>query len=289
MPRWFTVVDPTGDLTVDFNQTEAGLLVPDANGVYWAIEELEGWDGPNVRQVLVDPYGIDGQILGVNELAERVITFANGFALAPSEDARWAAEAQFGQLFASTLAQGHTGVTVHENPDKFINGFLNSKPEWKELPPGSAAQLPNAWPFQFEVSLLCPFPIKQSTNEASPFQLTRNGTVGIPTLGNYPIWPSIEFIFPCNNDFVSNEAGLEILLTSANRGSNDAMPDQITIDLYNKTCLDGNGNPAWDCVGAIQFFQLKPQAGSFLQYHLGSARSGSHTQEAYAIWSDAWL
>lgn len=292
MPRYYTITDPTGELTIDFNHVnpDTGLLIPDGNGVFWSIEELEGWDGPDVRQVLVDPYGEDGIIVGVNELAGRLITLTNGFALAPTEEARWVAELQFGQLLAATVPQGQAQVVVHEDLDRLVTGYLASKPEWKEVPPGSAAQLPNAWPFQFEASLICPIPVKQSSNESSPFSLTRDGTDTVPTLGNYPIWPIFIVQYPCNNDTLTDQLGHQIQFTSANRGSNAAppMPTQITLDVYNRTCTDQDGFAAWDIIAAFDAFQLLPQSGSTVSYHLGSA-SPTGTQEAQVGWSDAWL
>lgn len=294
MPRWYTVTDPTGVLSINFNETndDTGQLVPDGNGVYWAIEELEGWDGPDVRQVLVDPYGIDGTIVGVNELQSRLITFANGFAIAPSESARWAAESQWGMLLAATLAQGTCHVVVHEGEtDLYLDGYLASKPEYKEVPPGSSGQTPDAWPFQFEGSLICPFPIKQVTPSGrSPQELDRDGSVAIDTFGNYPAWPVFTLDYPCNGDYIEDDLGNQILITSANRGTNAAppMPTAIEIDLYNQTCVDQDGNSAWDVVAAIAFFQLKPNGGTTITYHLGSA-SPSGTQEAYCSWNDAWL
>jgi hypothetical protein len=293
MPRSYTVTDPTGVLTRTFNEvnSETGLLVPDENGVYWSIEELDGWDGPDVRQVLVDLYGVDGTIVGFNELASRLLTMTNGFAIAPSEDARWNAELELGQLFGATLALGQSLIVVHEDIDRFAYGYLSSKPEWKEAPPGSAAQLPNAWPFQFEASLICPIPIKRSDSESSGMSLERDGTTPIPTTGNYPTLPTFILAYPCNGDYVIDPStGYGFTITSTNRGTNDAppMPTSIEISFQARTCVDQDGNPAWDVIQSLSYFTLKPNEGSSVEYHLGSA-SPSGTQECYCYWEDAWL
>ena len=291
MPRSYTVTDPTGVLTINFNETSGGLAVPDDSGVYWMVEELEGWDGPDVRQVLIDTYGEDGVAVGVNELSSRLITLSNGFAAAPSEATKWAAQSQFGQLLAATVPQGMCTVVVHEDIDRTIKGYLASKPEWKDVPPGSlASYLPGAWPFQFEASLVCPNPLKGSTNGDSPFELTRDGSAAIPTLGNYPTPCVLHLEYPCNNDYIEDQAGNRITITTAYRGSNYAppMPTDLYIDTGARTVYDQDGNPAWDCIASVGWFQLLPNGGSTLTYHLGSS-SPSGTQEAYAAWYDAWL
>jgi hypothetical protein len=292
VPRWYSITDPTGVLTVNFNGpfTDTGLIVPDENGVYWTIEELEGWDGPDMRQVLIDIYGVDGIDVGVNEFSSRLLTLSNGFAFAPSENAKWNAQHQFGQLLAATLAQGECQVVVHEDTDYYISGYLASKPEWKDVPPGSVASYApvGQWPFQFEASLVCPYPLKLSANGASPYFLPRDGSAVVPTLGNYPTNPTITFDFPANNDSVTDQDGNTILVTSTYRGSNADMPDALHIDVAARTVTDQIGNPAWDCIATIQWFQLKPQSGSTLAYHLGSS-SPLGTQQCAVAWLDAWL
>lgn len=286
MPRSYTITDPTGDLTITFNETEDGLLVPDDNGVFWSIEEMEGWDGPDVRQVLVDPYGIDGTIVGVNELSSRLLTLSNGFALAPSEDARWNAELQFGQLMGATVAQGVCTVVVHEDIDRYAYGYLASKPEWKEAPPGAAAQLVNAWPFQFEASLICPYPLKQSPNDSSPWALEQGGTVNIPTLGNYPTQAVFIWSYPVNGDYVNDQFGNEISITNANRVPNtpNPMPTQITLDVYHRTCVDQDGIPAWDVISAFVPIQLLPNGGTLITYRGANPSAACEVQ-----WGDSWL
>jgi hypothetical protein len=290
MPRSYSITDPTGVLTIDFNETDDGFLVPDTNGVFWSIEELEGWDGPDVRQVLIDPYGIDGVIVGVNEYSSRTLTFSNGFAAAPNEEARWVAESQWGQLLAATVAQGMCHLVVHEDIDRFMDGYIASKPEYKEVPPGSMVGLVNAWPFQLEGSLVCPFPLKQSVNSNSGMNLTRDGTVAIPTLGNYPTWPNFTFDFPVDGDYIADDQGNRIVITNVNRGSAFAppMPVALHVNLGLRTVTDEVGNPAWDVINSIDFFQLKPNGGTDITYQLGGA-SPSGTQFAQCAWYDAWL
>jgi hypothetical protein len=291
MPRWYEITDPTGTLTIPFNQTSDGLLVPDDNGVYWSIEELDGWDGPDVRQVLIDTYGQDGVALGVNEFSSRTLTLSNGFVFAPSEAARFVAETQYATLLAATKAQGPCLIVVHEDIDRYMYGFLASKPEYKEVPPGAVASYfpTEQWPFQINGSLLCPDPIKNSANGASPQSLVRNGSIAIPTLGNYPVWPVITFDFPANNDTIVNDQnGLGIVVTSQYRGSNADMPDALHIDMLNRTVTDQVGQPAWDCISAIEWFQIQPNGVTTVSYHLGSS-SPLGTQEAVVAWNDAWL
>ena len=293
MPRWYTITDPTGVLTIDFNGpfTDDGRIVPDESGVYWTIEELEGWDGPDVRQVLVDIYGEDGVDVGINEFAGRTITLSNGFAFAPSEDARWKAQLRFGQLLAATVAQGRCTVVVHEDIDRTITGYLASKPEWKDVPPGSVASyFPTAqWPFQLEASLICPNPLKGSTaTVAQPQWLPRDGSAVIETEGNYPTPCQIRFVFPANNDSVTDQDGNSIVITSTYRGGNAYMPDAILIDTGARTVVDQDNNPAWDCIASIGWFRLLPNGGSTIAYHLGSS-SPLGTQECGVYWYDAWL
>ena len=66
------------------------------------------------------------------------------------------------------------------------------------------------------------------------------------------------------------------------------MPTDLYIDTGARTVYDQDGNPAWDCIASVGWFQLLPNGGSTLTYHLGSS-SPSGTQEAYAAWYDAWL
>lgn len=291
MPRWYEITDSTDTLTIAFNETSDGLLVPDSNGVYWSIEELLGWDGPDVRQVSVDTYGVDGVALGVNELAARTLTLSNGFVFAPSEEARWIAENQWAQLLSATKAQGPLTVVVHEDQVRTILGYLASKPEYKEVPPGAVGSYfpVEQWPFQIEGSILCPNPVKSAYNGNSPQSLTRNGTIAIETTGNYPAYPVLTFDFPANGDTIVNaENDLGVVITSQYRGSNADMPDALHIDMLNRTVTDQAGNPAWDCISSIEWFVLQPNAGTSLTYTLGSA-SPLGTQEAVCAWNDAWL
>lgn len=287
---WVTIYAPVGGLSIDFNHTDDGLLVPDENGVFWTIEEFDGWDGADVRQVTLDEYGNDGIAVGVNEFASRLVTLKNGFAFAPSESARWGAQNQFGQLLAATVAQGPCFMVVHQDIDRFMYGYLASKPEYKDVPRGTVAGYfpTQQYPFQFEGSLLCPFPIKQSVAESSPMELTRDGSVAIPTAGNYPVLPKFTFAFPANGDMIFDQVGNVIVVTSAIRGSNADMPNELIIDCQARTVKDGNGNLAWDCIQSIGWPQLEPNSATLISYTLGSS-SPLGTQEGYVTWNDAWL
>lgn len=290
MGTWVTVENAIGSVSIDFNQTDDGLLIPDENGVYWTIEFLDGWDGADVRQVSLDEYGEDGIAIGVSEFASRLLTLKNGFAFAPSEAARWAAENEFTGLVAATVPSGMCKFTVHQEIDRTIWGYLSSKPEWKEVPRGSIASYfpTQQWPFQFEASIICPNPLKSSVNESSPFELTRDGEVYVPTGGNYPTQPLYIFAFPANGDTIEDGNGNVIVVTSANRGGNSGMPNELWVNCATRNVTDGDGNPAWDCIASVGWPELLAGGLTQIAYHLGSA-SGRGTQEAYAEWTDSWI
>lgn len=290
MGTWYTVENSIGNVSIDFNKTDDGLLIPDSNGVFWTIDFLDGWDGADVRQVSLDLYGNDGIAVGVSELASRLLTLKSGFAFAPSEDARWAAENEYSGLVTATVPGGLCKVTVHQEIDRFIWAYLSSKPEYQDVPRGSIASYfpTQQWPFQFEASLICPNPVKQSVTEESPFELTRNGTVNVPTGGNYPTQPLYIFAFPANGDYIEDGEGNRVTVTSANRGGNASMPNELWINCATHEVTDGDLNPAWDCVSQVAWPQLLQDGLTAIAYHLGSA-SPRGTQQAYAEWTDSWI
>ena len=298
MGSWYTITDPFGQVTIDFNEVdENGLLIPDDNGTVWSVEELLGVDSADVRQVTLDKFGNDGISMAVDEFSSRTLTLSNGFGMAVSEDARYAAREELATLLAATLPRGPCLVTIHEDIDRFCYAYMTSKHNFKDSPEGAVAGSgrglgqPDGFPFQFDASLVCPDPLKYSVNGASPTILARDAVTSVFQMGDYPTWPTLTVAYPCDGDFIIDQTARGVIFTNQYRsGSNANMPDLVTIDFENKTVVDQTGASAWDTILSAFFFQLAPDlnGGAAIIYQLGSS-SPNGIQEASIEWFDAWV
>lgn len=88
---------------------------PDANGIEWIISELDGWDSPELRQNLLNPTTIHGQVIGESLYGGRAMT-ATGWICVPNEASFWTARNTLAA--ATNLVSTEGTLIVRETPPK---------------------------------------------------------------------------------------------------------------------------------------------------------------------------
>ena len=86
-------------------------LGPDANGFEWIINELEGWDSPEMRLQLLNPTAVHGAVIGQSLYGPRPMT-ASGWIGVPDEPGFWAARNILAT--ATNLVTASADLVVHE-------------------------------------------------------------------------------------------------------------------------------------------------------------------------------
>lgn len=154
------VVVTLGTVTLD------GTTV-DANGAIWHLQEIDGWDSPDLRATIHDLPGHDREALGPLLHRGRALSL-RGKCQTPTDAAFWASRAK---LAGATLLTSSAGeLTVAETTTKKI--AVNRAGRVLMKPLGGLRG------FEFEVPLIAPDPRIVSTNDyfiAAPGTATNNG------------------------------------------------------------------------------------------------------------------
>lgn len=142
-------------LRVDLGGVEFNSGNPDADGNVWWMTEFDGWDSPDLRQVLVEPTGQHGSHIASATFAARAIVIG-GVVKSPTQEAFWQAYSKVSAI--TNHLHSTIDMTVQEIPyTKRLAVARGGRPR-KQI---RVAHI------EFELPLLAPDPLKYNNDESS--------------------------------------------------------------------------------------------------------------------------
>ena len=233
----------------------------DANGAFWDVVALEGWDSPELRSELLALPGDDRQAIGPVRYNARALSIV-GECTVPSEAAFWLSKAKI--MGATNLTRAAGTLTVTETTTKKIAVYRAGRVLWRPVHSLVKAD--------FEIPLMAPDP-RILANTATT--LTGSGTA--TNTGNFKASPVLT---------VTGSAAGPIVATNSTTGRTvtvtTAVPaaQQLVIDFKARTILL-NGVNRYDLVtGTPQWWDVEPGANTIVY-------SGGGT--AVLSWNDSWI
>lgn len=166
--------------------------VPDADGAFWRLAAIDGWDSPEVRQQFHEPTGRHGLRLGSSLYGPRALLLA-GSCVVPSDAAFWLA---FNRLAAVTAFPATPTLAVYETTPKSCAVVRSDRIRMKPFGPLNG--------FEFEVPLIAVDPRKYALSNTSTALPGTGGTTATNT-GTVETWPTLTVEGPgSGNVIVSN-------------------------------------------------------------------------------------
>lgn len=240
-----------------------GSDTPDLNSAVWSVQEIDGWDSPDLRMELLDLPGQDRQALGPIHHKGRAISL-RGKCATPTDASFWASRARLAAATLLTTAVGSLAVaeTATRKIDVHRSGRLLMRP-WR-----------NIRGFDFEVPLLAPDP-RILANAPT----TLAGAAGTATNnGNFKASPTLTI--------TGSAAGpIVVAKTTGTTGSvsiTTSVPaaQLLVVDFRARSVLL-NGVNRYDLVTTTPtWFEIEPGANTITY-------SGGGT--ASLAWSDSWI
>lgn len=249
--------------------------IPDAQGSYWWLEDLDGWDSPDVRGTTLAKISESGERASDLHYRGRSLVFRNGWCESPSESARQHSRDILAAV--TDLVDTATGlVVVNEVVPKqlVVSRFGNTgqgkmtanynrrgiKPGDGELPALPAGM---AYLLKWQAELYAEDPVKYAVTQQSLLMTT--GSITATNQGNRPTYPVMTVTTGGHDPIViantTTGASLElhVPVIPVPPGPLPAMPSSLTVDFYNKSIVDGSSNPRNDIRDlATTFFALVP-------------------------------
>lgn len=267
---------------ITWNNIDAGLLVPDDNGNYWAIEDIVGWDTPVYRSTTLDKLGRPGTTLAMLEQQMRSFTLTNGVCFSTSMDARYAA---MDQLNAALLVDENIGpleLSVQETITRYAYCYVAQDHDLVILPGpgqlgGTLVPASAVWGFKFEAELVAYDPNRYNPSLTSPTTAAITSTT-VTNEGTTDTWPLFTISGATAGDTVT-VAGVTIFTVGF-------LPAPATLIVNCNTGLvtDGSGDNAIGYITGPNFVAGALSPGSNTVVY---TTSGAGTCEI--AYSSAWV
>lgn len=240
-----------------------GNGTPDANGATWHIEEIDGWDAPDLRSTLHDLPGHDRQGLGPLLHRGRAIAL-RGICQTPTDAAFWASRLKLGGATLLTSAGGV--LTVAETTTKKITVYRAGRVLMRPL--GGLKG------FEFEVPLIAPDP-RILANSGSSIVAAGTATNN----GNF----RASWVLT-----VTGSAAGPVVLTRTAPGATRTVSITTSVPAAQQLVVDSkarsvilNGVNRYDLVTATpEWFDLEPGANT-----IGYSGGGTFS----LAWNDSWM
>lgn len=248
-------------LVVTLGALSIGDAAADANGAYWDIVALEGWDSPDLRSLLLSLAGEDRQAIGPVRYNARALSVV-GECTVPTEAAYWLSHAKI--MAATELTRAAGTLTVTETTTKKIAVYRAGRVLWRPVHSLVRAN--------FEIPLVAPDPRKLA-NTAT----TIAGAATATNTGNFPASPTLTVTGAAAGPIViaNTTAGKTVTVTTSVPGG-----QTLVIDFKARTVLL-NGVNRYDLVAATpQWFDIAP-GNNTITYSGGGTPSLS--------WNDSWI
>lgn len=203
------------------------LYGTDADGTRWMlVDDIDGWDTPDIRMSTIDPTAMDGGILGESQYGTRTLTL-RGVAKTTSETNYWKARNKLAE--ATNLIYNSGIMTVDEV--SYVKRVTVRRRDLKMKLRGPSL-------FEWAVSLICLDPVKYNNSETT----TTFGTV--TNNGNHITWPVVTLTSGLNAFVGLGNPGLpgtpSVQLSGMNSGD--------VIDLRNRTVKTSGGVDKYESV-----------------------------------------
>lgn len=233
----------------------------DANGAYWDLNAVEGWDSPELRVSMLELPGEDREAIGPLRYRRRALSLV-GRCIVPTVAALWLSKTKL--MEATNLTRAAGTLTLTETTTKKIAVYRGGRVMWKPLPSLGA--------FDFEVPLIAPDP-RILANTATT--LAGSGTA--TNTGDFKAAPVLTVTGAAAGPIVATNStsGRTVTVTTAVPGG-----QQLVIDFKARTILL-NGVNRYDLVtGTPQWWDVDPGANTIVY-------SGGGTP--LFSWNDSWI
>jgi hypothetical protein len=233
----------------------------DANGAYWDVKAVEGWDSPELRSSLLSLPGEDRQAIGPLRYNARALSVV-GECVVPSEAAYWLSLAKI--MAATELTRASGTLTLTETVTKKIDVYRAGRVLWRPVHSLLRAD--------FEIPLTAPDPRKLANTATT---LAGAGTA--TNTGNFAASPTLTVTGAAAGPIViaNTTAGKTITISTAVPGG-----QQLVVNFRARTILL-NGVSRYDLVAATpQWFDIAP-GNNTITYSGGGTPSLS--------WNDSWI
>ncbi len=273
-----------GGRTIVFNQVEGGLLVPDAQGNCWMVQDIGGWDSADVRTNSFDDVGRDGVFYSEVEHQSRTLTLQGGLCISPTEAARFAAMYALASALNITEANGPGTLSVWEDIERTVGVYkATAHTAQKGWPADFSGSVRGSllWPLTFQAQLVAPDPWKLSASQVGPLTIPRFGGEGgeglaVEPEGTYPSWPVYHITHGADSDLVMVGDVTAFALTD----TYGAIPSELTIDALEQTCVDETGANAYQYLLTPTWVAFPPGVITTVAYY----GSGTGTVIYYNAW-----
>jgi hypothetical protein len=247
--------------------------VADGNGNYWYCDELVGWDAAENRDTLLNRINAHGQIPADLRYNARLLTFAGGVTLCPTDAARDLAMDALSA--AADLVDRYGLITVSEAVPK-VAVVVRSKLQAARR--GGAVIGPHGalFPFGWQLDLYAPDGRKyQATTSSAALGATATNA------GNFPALPVISLTTGGTDPITLTNSTAGLALTLHAQAGQPAMPATLTLDFAAHTIIDGSGNNRYDLRDlTTKWWSLEPGANALT---VTGGASGT------AVWSNTWI
>jgi hypothetical protein len=239
-----------------------GSDTPDLNSAVWSVEEIEGWDSPDLREELLDLPGQDRQAIGPLYYKARALVL-RGACRTPTDASFWASRTRLQTATLLTTAAGT--LTVAETTTKKLEVYRAGRLRMRPYK--------NLRGFVFEVPLTAPDPRILAN---SPTSITPGGTA--TNNGNFKASPTLTVTGSAAGPVViaktTGTTGSVSITTSVPGGQ------QLVVDFKARSVLL-NGVNRYDLITSTPtWFEIEPGANT-ITYSGGGTPSLS--------WSDSWI
>lgn len=240
---------------------------PDSNGVEWWLEDLSGWDSPQLREDLDDRPLAHGAHRGTSYYGARELTLSGHLVSAYGAAARDAAVEEL--VFVTDLTDVDALLVVHELPGKQVSVRRSGRPRLEVLSPFAA---------RFEVDLTAADPRKYAVAEQTLNLSPGSSAAPIVNAGNFRTGT------PLRARFVGPLSSPVLFLPTGPIGlSSVAVGEQIIVDTLEGLVTTGAGATAYSRLTTSGMPHLPARtAGTALLI-------GSGAGHVELTWRDAWL
>lgn len=234
------------------------------------LEEVTGFDSPNVRENVEDLPEWDGAAAGDFYFGSRPVTLS-GRIVSSTATARNAAVVSLQRACRGLRAS----CTIVSQPQGLPNMQIAARVQNLRVTGGFVKQ--------FQIGLICPNPLIVSVTENTTSR-TNVGSITPSNAGNFSSFPRIRITGPITNPTVTNATtGAVLSLT----GTTIAAAHYIEVDMANRTALSDLGiNSYKSIVFPTTTFPASLAPGSNTLVLAGTGATGSTALQVW--WRDTW-
>lgn len=239
---------------VDFNSGAA-----DSGGTYWVASDLEGWDCPDVKISTTNRIGAPGVFTQTGQPISRTLNVRQAIILAVDEPRRVKARDRLAAILIPMADPDTPGlITVHEPAvgagtlDRQCSILLGQKFAFADRAPGEGdigplvdggmpVAMPKAYGSTLTIMLMAVDPFRYAAAAGSQ-AFTAGVAFTILNGGTAPSPPTITLASPSSPVHLTHtDLGRTVVLSGS-------MPASLTVDLDERTVVDGAGTNRYDLV-----------------------------------------